>query len=1570
MKKIVSLLMSILMVAVLLPYNSWALELTEDSESFEEVQEEIFEETEETPTEDESEKTEYKVSEPVSAENQLFNATSVSSGSCGAEGDNVKWNFDSDGVLTISGTGAMKDYTSYNSKPWHSLNVTSLVIESGITRIGNYCFYGKSNIKGNLSLPSTLTSIGDYAFNDCSGFTGKLQIPSKVTSIGKEAFRKCSGFTGDLVIPSGVTEILGYTFCNCTGLTGKISMGEVTSIGNYAFWKCAGITNDLVLPESLKNIGESAFYGSGIKNYYFTGNAVTAYSATVSSPYNPSFPTASTVYYPESDATWTSAVSDGKWKGYAAEAYNPKYLGAIAYGYCGADSDGKNVEWCLNSDGTLVLTGTGAMADYTSHIGMPWYSYRNSVKAVVIEEGVTNIGSYSFINHHYIASINIASTVTKIGEHAFEGLEELTGDLVIPDAVKSIGDYAFSGILNNNLGKIIIGDGVETIGICAFYSSMFTGLELGNSLKSIGMQAFSYMSEITGNLVLPESLVEIGDSAFENTGFSGDVIVPESVLTIGSRAFYNCGVNSYYFKGNAPSVYAGNNTNRSFDVSSDTIYYPFADSSWTLTDGKWKGYTTGEYCPGSVAFGYCGGEGDGTNLKWILEEDGTLTVSGTGAMADYDYNGGPWKNYYIKPKTLVVDEGATSIGSYAFYNCSQLEGELVIPDSVVTIGDYAFDYCGFTSLTIGSNVKTIGKDSFNYCDKLTGDLIIPDSVTTIKAYAFADCTGLNGNLVLSKNLTSIGAGAFVRCSNLSGSLVVPEGVTTIETSTFYECGINEYYFKNNAPSASDYTPFDKSSDIIYYPYGNDTWVIEDGRWNGYMARAWYPEAVSSGFCGADADGKNVRWYIDSEGTLFIIGTGAMKDYNYLPDIPWYNNSSIKKVVMSEGITRIGEMAFVHCDAAAETIVLPQSLESIGREAFWYCDATRDVLNIPENVTKIEIAAFYGCGINSYLFEGVEPKLVYEESSSGQSFDSDDYIYFNGKKGDWALDSNGKWEGYNASPYCGYCGDETENHGENVEWTFDFETGKLTVSGTGRIKSFNTKYVSPSIGYITDAPWSNFMDKLKTLEIKEGITEIGYEAFRGCSGFTGELKIPESVVKIYGGAFNNCSGFTGDIIIPDNVTWIGGDAFYNCSGFNGKLYLGESLERISDAAFSGCTNLTGAVTIPGTVTLIGNSFENCSINEYYFSSNPPRVNSSSETNPSFDAASDTIYYPFDNREWVITDGKWNGYKAVGWKNDLVDFGYCGAAGNEENLKWALKKDGTLTIWGTGAMANYYYESVNSVQCSTAPWAKYPEYLKTLVLEEGMTSIGEFAFYKCSGFTGDIVIPKGVTTIGKTSFFGCTGFNGTLTIPDTVATVGENVFMNCTGLTGNIVIPDSVKVLGFQSFKGCTGFNGTLSIGKGLCIIQNSVFSGCTGLTGDLILSENITNVATWAFKNCGIDNFYFKGDAPAVHAASDYYPTFDAASDTIYYIVERDNWNVEDGLWNGYKAVGANLGDVYSDGEVNVMDASYVRRMIVKLVEPTAWQRVLADVNADGKVNVVDANLIRKFAAKIITSFPI
>lgn len=1312
--------MSILMVAVLLPYNSLALELTEDLEDTEEVREEIFEETEETPEE-------YEASEPVYAENQIFGATSVSSGSCGAEGDNVKWNFDSDGVLTISGTGAMKDYTSYNSKPWHSLNVTSLVIKSGVTRIGNYCFYGKSNIKGSLSLPSTLTSIGDYAFYDCSGFTGKLHIPSSVTSIGKEAFRKCSGFTGDLVIPGGVTEILGYTFCNCTGFTGKITMGEVTSIGNYAFWKCSGITNDLTFPESLKNIGESAFYGSGIKNYYFTGNAVTATSATVASPKYPSFPTASTVYYPEEDTTWTSAVSDGKWKGYAAEAYNPKYLGAIAYGYCGADPDGKNVEWSLNSDGTLVLTGTGAMADYTSYIGMPWYNYRESVKSVVIEEGVTNIGSYSFINHHYIAEISIASTVTKIGEHAFEGLEELTGDLVIPDTVKSIGDYAFSGILNNNLGKIVIGDGVETIGNFAFYTSMFTGLELGNSVKSIGMQAFAYANEISGELVLPESLVEIGDSAFENTGFSGDVMVPESVLTIGSMAFKNCGVDNYYFKSDAPSVYPGKYVFGSFDVSSDTIYYP---------------------------------------------------------------------------------------------------------------------------------------------------------------------------------------------------------------------------------------------------HGNDTWVIEDGKWNGYAAKTWYSDAVSSGYCGADPDGKNVEWYIDQSGTLFIIGTGAMKDYTYLSDVPWSNNSNIKKVVMSEGITHIGEMAFAYCDAAAKTIVLPQSLESIGREAFLSCDTTRDVLVIPENVTKIGIKAFYSCGINTYLFEGIEPRLVYEESSSGQSFDSDDYIYFNGIKDDWALDSNGKWEGYNVFPYCGYCGNETENHGENVEWVFDFETGKLTVSGTGRIKSFNTKYVSHSIGYITDAPWSNFMDKLKTLEIEEGITEIGYEAFRGCSGFTGELKIPESVVKIYGGAFNNCSGFTGDIIIPNNVTWIGGDAFYNCSGFNGKLYLGESLERISDAAFSGCTNLTGTVTIPGTVTLIGNSFENCSINEYYFSSNPPKVNSSSETNPSFDAASDTIYYPFDNREWVITGGKWNGYRAVGWKNDLVDFGYCGAAGNEENLKWALKKDGTLTIWGTGAMANYYYESVNAVQRSTAPWAKYPEYLKTLVLEEGMTSIGEFAFYKCGGFTGDIVIPKGVTTIGKTSFFECTGFNGTLTIPDTVATIGESVFMNCTGLTGNIVIPDSVKTLGFQSFKGCTGFDGTLSIGKGLCVIQNSVFFGCTGLTGDLILSENITDISTWAFKNCGIDNFYFKGDAPAVHAASAYNPTFDAASDTIYYIVERDNWNVEDGLWNGYKAVGANLGDVYSDGEVNVMDASYVRRMIVKLVEPTSWQRVLADVNADGKVNVVDANLIRKFAADIITSFPI
>ena len=197
--------------------------------------------------------------------------------------------------------------------------------------------------------------------------------------------------------------------------------------------------------------------------------------------------------------------------------------------------------------------------------------------------------------------------------------------------------------------------------------------------------------------------------------------------------------------------------------------------------------------------GTCGAEGDGSNLTWTLNAQGVLTISGTGAMKDYDViyvgdNGitsSPWGKHASLLKSLVIEEGITYIGVVAFYSCNSFMGSLIIGDSVETIEGGAFSYCsGFTGyLIIPNSVVTIGNSAFSNCSNFVGSLTIPNSVVTIGAGAFEWCSGFTGSLNIPNLVKIIGYNAFSYCTGFTSIIsdaVVPP--TTI-ANTFI--GVNK-----------------------------------------------------------------------------------------------------------------------------------------------------------------------------------------------------------------------------------------------------------------------------------------------------------------------------------------------------------------------------------------------------------------------------------------------------------------------------------------------------------------------------------------------------------------------------------------------------------------------------------------------------------------------------------------------------------------------------------------------------------------------------------------------------------
>ncbi|MEE0240376.1 MAG: leucine-rich repeat domain-containing protein, partial [Ruminococcus sp.] len=197
------------------------------------------------------------------------------------------------------------------------------------------------------------------------------------------------------------------------------------------------------------------------------------------------------------------------------------------------------------------------------------------------------------------------------------------------------------------------------------------------------------------------------------------------------------------------------------------------------------GYSGDLYCPDCdkvVEKGYTyWNEG---NLTWKLYEDGTLNISGTGAMKDYNADDNPSPAYNnSKVKKIVIEKGVTSVGDYAFRSCNNLTS-IMISNSVTSIGNSAFFYCtSLTSVTIPDNVTSIENYAFAY----TGlkSITIPDSVTNIGNYAFAGCKDLT-SITIPDSVTSIGNSAFYNCSSLT-SITIPDSVTSIGTATFSGC---------------------------------------------------------------------------------------------------------------------------------------------------------------------------------------------------------------------------------------------------------------------------------------------------------------------------------------------------------------------------------------------------------------------------------------------------------------------------------------------------------------------------------------------------------------------------------------------------------------------------------------------------------------------------------------------------------------------------------------------------------------------------------------------------------------
>ncbi len=1270
----------------------------------------------------------------------------AASGKCG---ENLTWEL-TDDVLTISGTGAMNNYslgsTGSSTAPWNSYSssIKSIIIKWGVTSIGEYAFNNCSRLQ-SVEIPNSVVSIGSHAFSGCVRMDS-VNFGNGVTSIGNYAFYKCSGLTS-VTIPNSVTSIGNWAFSYCSGLTSVTIGNSVTGIGRNAFGGCNSLTAvhilDLAAWCKIQFGEDVANPLSYAHNLYVNGELVT-------------------------DLIIPNSVTSIKYKAFSG---------------------------CTGLTSVTIPNSVTSIGNYA-------FASCTGLTSVTIPNSVTSIGDWAFYNCSSLTSVTIPNSVTSIGIKVFESCSGLTS-VTIPNSVANIGSGAFYGCKISTIDYI--GDIEEWLNkswspsdLSSGYSLLLNGsilekVTIPDNVKSIKDNTFLNCISLT-SVMLPDGVTKIGSSAFSGCTSLIYVTIPNSVINIGSDAFKN-----------VPNI----------------VYYG------TATGSQWgaksiNGFTVGYF---------------------VYSDDTKATLTACSASAQGE---------------ITIPNSVTSIGKSAFYGCTNLTS-VTIPNSVTSIGSSAFQECtSLTSVTIPNSVTSIGNYAFANCSSLTS-VTIPNSVTSIGNYAFSRCTGLT-SVTIPNSVTSIGEGAFYYCSVLA-SVTIPNSVKSIGNYTFANCSSLTFItIPNNVTGIGGYAFTGSKINTINYV----------GELKDWCEKLWSPDNISS-------------------------------NYQLL-----FNGELQKNVIIPNSVTSIGNYAFNNCSSLT-SIEIPNSVASIGNSAFYNCSGlTKVIINDVAAWCKIDFANLLSNPLYYahllYLNDVEINSLIIPDNVTSIG----DYTFYNCSNLTSVTIPNSVTSIGNSAFYgcTGLTSVTIPNSVTSIGNDAFYNVQNIMYQGTATGLPWGAKNINLFMdGYLlfsdetrtTLLACSREADGI--IEIPNSVTSIGYYAFSGCTGLT-SVTIPNSVTSIGYYAFYNCSKLNSITIEATTPPYLGDEAFDSTNDC--PIIVPCDAVAVYKEKWSGYADRIVGNNCKSSYTITfanwdGKVLQSSQVEEgtlpKYTGTTPVRPEDEQYTytfsgwSPAIVAATADATYTAryeatkkGNTSYTITFLDWDGtvlqssqveegtlpkytgatpvrpddeqytYTFNGWSPAIVaataDATYtaryeatkketntCG-----DNLTWDLT-DGVLTISGTGKMTDFSYPDYG-------PWYSSRSSIKTLNISDGVTSIGNYAFYNCSALTS-VTIPNSVTSIGNSAFEDCTGLTS-VTIPNSVTSIGSSTFSGCSGLT-SVTIGNSVTSIGKSAFADCSSLT-SVTIGNSVTSIGDYAFEGCSGLTS-MTIPNSVTSIGDWAFDGC-------------------------------------------------------------------------------------------------------------------------
>lgn len=870
--------------------------------------------------------------------------TEIISGECG---ESSSFTLDSEGTLTISGTGSIF-FTCGTGEctRWGGYydSIKKVIIEDGITFIGDYAFSGCTSLY-SVTIPKSVVEIGQYAFDDCM-YLASVRIENP----------ECKIPMSDSTINNGIIPALGTNHFDGTIYGYADSTAEMYAVK----YGCHFEAIDTVVSGECDN-----GFVDDEKAYWSLENGVLTISGK------------GTVYCHRDYALNGTVGFSPVWNKYnkkIKEVVIEEGITGLQH-YCFAWLD--NLEKITLPESLETIGGNA-------------FRFCPSLKEIYIPKNVSKIGknaiesdikitvdpenphliydnsNYSFFNKDKTKLIYASSCI----------------NYIVPDGVEIIGDHAFN---ENRHSFIFLPDSVTTIGRSAFRVCEITALDLPESLTEIGQYAFECSSLETikipagvkkisafafscnyylENVIIEEGVEELDYACFCDCSNLAEVVLPSSLKSVESAAFNYCdALDSLTFLNPDCEIKDSNS------IPKETTIIGYDNSTAQEYAEKYNRefISLGEFEKTVVKSGECG-----ENATFTLYDNGEMVVSGTGAV---DSENCP---IFSNVKKVIIEDGITKISGNLFRNLGECTS-IKLPDTLTHIGFAALkDTDALTSIVIPEGVTNIGEMAFENCTGLT-DVTFPDSLKVIDEWAFTNCTSLS-EIVLPESVSIIRIGAFSNCDNLkSVTLLNPQ--CKIADSKF-TVGENYEIIGYDGSTAEAYALkySKKFTSLGAAPAVDNTrFTVEEGK------------------CGPQA-----TWVLDSEGVLTVSGKGGIS----VAPVNWYYNyknssnewglrhvDDVKEVIVEDGITALGDYTFFGWDNLIY-VTLSETVSSINKNSFDGCSNLTQVIiknpecSIAEHAYIPLIIGYKGSTAETYALENDKPFIALDEDPTAKTVEGD------------------------------------------------------------------------------------------------------------------------------------------------------------------------------------------------------------------------------------------------------------------------------------------------------------------------------------------------------------------------------------------------------------------------------------------------------------------------------------------------------------------------------------------------------------------------------------------------------